>query len=108
MGFKKSESYRVLYLNKKNALIADELCEGGTVDKVQIYPREIAKKAIEHSASAIILIHTHPSGDSNPSKEDIEMTKLLVAALKHLAIAVHDHIIISKHEHYSFKSNQLI
>ena len=87
MGFKKSESYRVLFLNKRNILIGDELVEAGTVDKIAIYPREISKMALLHGAASIILVHNHPSGDPTPSKEDIEITNRIIQALlpiKHL------------------------
>jgi DNA repair protein RadC len=108
MGFRKTECFRVLYLNKKNTLIADELSEGGTIDKVQIYPREIAKKAIEHSAAAVILVHNHPSGEAKPSAEDIEMTKEINAALSSLSIKIHDHLIVANNNHFSFRASGLI
>ncbi len=108
MGFRKTECFRVLYLNKKNMLISDELSEGGTVDKVQIYPREIAKRAIEHSASAIILVHNHPSSEAKPSAEDIEMTKSIANALSPLSIKVHDHLIVANNNHYSFRASGLL
>lgn len=108
MGFKKIEQFRVLYLNKNNCLIADQLCDHGTVDKVQIYPREIAKKALEYSATAIILVHNHPSGNVQPSAEDIAMTKQIINALDSISVTVHDHIIISKTTHFSFKASGLL
>ncbi len=108
MGFKKSECFRVLYLNKKNALIADELSEAGTIDKVQIYPREIAKKAIENSAAAVVLVHNHPSGEAKPSSEDIEMTKAINNALSALSIKIHDHLIVANDSHFSFRANGLL
>jgi DNA repair protein RadC len=108
MGYKKIELFRVLYLNKNNCLIADQLCEHGTVDRVQIYPREIAKKALECNASAIILVHNHPSGFTEPSKEDIEMTKQIAKALSAISVNLHDHLIISKNSHYSFRAKGLI
>lgn len=108
MGYKKVELFRVLYLNKNNCLIADQLCEHGTVDRIQIYPREIAKKALECNASAIILVHNHPSGAIEPSKEDIEMTKQIAKALSAISINLHDHLIISKNSHYSFRAKGLI
>lgn len=107
-GFKNTENYRVLYLNKKNILIAEEVSEAGTVDKIQIYPREIAKKALFHNASSIILVHNHPSGDPQPSNEDIKLTELIVKALEPLNIQMHDHIIVANHNSFSFKGNQLI
>ena len=108
MGFRKTECFRILYLSKKNALIADELSEGGTIDKVQIYPREIAKKAIEHSAAAVILVHNHPSGEAKPSAEDIEMTKEINTALSSLSIRIHDHLIVANNNHFSFRASGLI
>jgi DNA repair protein RadC len=108
MGFRKTECFRILYLSKKNALIADELSEGGTIDKVQIYPREIAKKAIEHSAAAVILVHNHPSGEAKPSAEDIEMTKEINTALSSLSIKIHDHLIVANNNHFSFRASGLI
>ncbi len=108
MGFRKTECFRILYLSKKNTLIADELSEGGTIDKVQIYPREIAKKAIEHSAAAVILVHNHPSGEAKPSTEDIEMTKSISNALSQLSVKIHDHLIVANNNHYSFRANGLL
>jgi len=108
MGFKKSESYRVLFLNKKNVLIGDELVEAGTVDKIAIYPREISKMSLLHGAVAIILVHNHPSGDPTPSKEDIEITKRIVEALISINVILHDHLIVAEHKHFSFKASGLI
>lgn len=108
MGFRKTECFRVLYLNKKNALVADEFSEGGTIDKVQVYPREIAKKAIEHSASAVILVHNHPSGEAKPSHEDIDMTKAISVALSALSIRIHDHLIVANNNHFSFRASNLL
>ena len=96
MGFRKTECFRILYLSKKNALIADELSEGGTIDKVQIYPREIAKKAIEHSAAAVILVHNHPSGEARPSRADEALTQSLKAALALVDVRVLDHFIVTR------------
>lgn len=108
MGHKKKEHFRVLYLNKKNHLLSDEFHEDGTIDKIQVYPREIAKKVIEHAASAIILIHNHPSSDVSPSNDDIEITKIICKAISPLGAVVHDHLIISNHDHFSFRSNKLL
>lgn len=108
MGFKTKEMFRILFLDKKNLLICDEVFDNGTVDKIVIYPREIVKRAIYHNASAIIFVHNHPSGDSSPSKEDIEMTKKIVSALANVNIAVHDHIIMAKYQNFSFRSNNLL
>lgn len=90
------ERFHVLFLNRKNMLIADELQQRGTVDQAAVYPREVMKRALELGASALILVHNHPSGDPTPSRDDIEITRLLVDAGKPLDIAIHDHIIVSK------------
>ncbi|TWH24420.1 DNA repair protein RadC [Aminobacter sp. J15] len=89
-------------------LIADEVQQVGTVDHTPAYPREVARRALELSATAIILVHNHPSGDPTPSRADIEMTKLIIEAARPLNIVVHDHIIIGKHGHASLKGLQLI
>ena len=98
------EEFRILFLDRKNALIADEVRGQGTVDHTPVYPREIVKRALELSASAIILVHNHPSGDPTPSRADIEMTREIVAAAKALRIAVHDHIVVGRGGHASFKA----
>lgn len=108
MGFQSKEYFRVLFLNKKNILIADEILETGTVDKVSIHPREIIKKSLYHNATAIILVHNHPSGDAQPSNEDIVITQTIIMALSSLNIAVYDHVIIAQNLHFSFKGNNLI
>jgi DNA repair protein RadC len=98
------EEFRILFLDRKNALIADEVQGQGTVDHTPVYPREIVKRALELSASAIILVHNHPSGDPTPSRADIEMTREIVAAAKSLRIAVHDHIVVGRGGTASFKA----
>jgi DNA repair protein RadC len=103
-----NEEFRVLFLDRKNVLIADEVQNRGTVDHTPVYPREIVKRALELSASAIILVHNHPSGDPTPSKADILMTREIVAAAKALGIAVHDHLVIGRSGHASFKSLGLL
>lgn len=108
MGTLKREQLRVLFLNQKNALIADEIQQEGTVDHTPVYPREVLRRALELQASAIILVHNHPSGDTTPSKADIEMTKAIVTAALPLGIRVHDHLIIAGAKHYSFKSHGLV
>ena len=108
MGYIKTEQFRVLFLNKKNMLIADELQEVGTVDQVPVYPREIVKRALFHEATAVILVHNHPSGNTTPSQSDISMTKKIVTALAAINVEVHDHIIVSSNDFYSFKSNMLL
>ena len=102
------EQFRVLFLDRKNVLIKDEVQQRGTVDHTPLYPREIVKRALELAASAIIMVHNHPSGDPTPSKADLDMTKQVVAALAGVGITVHDHIIVGKNRHTSFKSQQLI
>ena len=102
------EEFRVLFLDRKNNLVADEVQNRGTIDHTPVYPREIVKRALELGASSIILVHNHPSGDPTPSKADIMMTREIVAATKALAIAVHDHLVIGRSGHASFKSLGLL
>jgi DNA repair protein RadC len=102
------EEFRILFLDRKNVLIADEVQNRGTVDHTPVYPREIVKRALELSASAIILVHNHPSGDPAPSKADIAMTREVAGAAKALGIAVHDHLVIGRAGHASFKSLGLL
>ena len=108
MAFETREQFRILFLDKKNALIADEVQQVGTVDHTPVYPREVIKRALDLSATAIILVHNHPSGDPTPSRADIEMTKEIVDAAKRLGIAVHDHIIIGRKGYSSMKGLLLI
>lgn len=105
MAHLETEQFRVLYLDRKNVLIADEEQARGTVDHVPVYPREVAKRALEHNASAIILVHNHPSGDPTPSDSDIAMTEQIAAALTPLGITVHDHLIVGKSQELSFRSH---
>ncbi len=91
-----TERFHVLFLNRKNMLIADETQQEGTIDQAAVYPREVMKRALDLGASALILVHNHPSGDPTPSPADIEITRLLVDAGKPLGIAIHDHIIVAK------------
>ena len=104
MQFEKKEQFRVLFLDRKNRLIIDEVLGQGTIDRAPVYPREIIKRALAHEASAIILAHNHPSGDPTPSQSDIEMTKQIVAAAKTIDIMVHDHLIIGRENTASFKT----
>jgi DNA repair protein RadC len=108
MAFADREQFRVLFLDKRNRLIADEQQQEGTVDHTPVYPREVVKRALELSATAIILVHNHPSGDPTPSRADIEMTKEIVAVAQPLGISVHDHIIVGKDGHVSLKGLKLI
>lgn len=107
-GFEHREQFRVLFLDKKNQLIADEVQQQGTVDHTPVYAREVVKRSLELSATAIVLVHNHPSGDPTPSRADIDMTKQIVAAAGSLGIAVHDHIIVGRDGHASLKSLGLI
>ena len=108
MAHQPMEQFRLLFLDRKNKLIADEVQQTGTVDHTPVYPREVVKRALELSASAIILVHNHPSGDPAPSRADVEMTKEILRAAHGVGIAVHDHIIVGKGKHTSFKAQGLI
>jgi DNA repair protein RadC len=108
MGHLKREQFRILYLDKKNMLIADDLQEAGTVDQTPVYPREILRRALALEASAMILVHNHPSGNVEPSQADITITRDIIEAAKHLRVAVHDHVIVSATRYYSFKANGLM
>ena len=108
MGYNATEQLRTLFLSNKNMLLADELQDYGTISSISIYPREIVKKAIYHSASAVILVHNHPSGSTKPSKADLELTEVTVRALGTIDVKLLDHIIIGSSSHYSFKGNHLI
>jgi DNA repair protein RadC len=103
-----AEEFRVLFLDRKNVLIADEVQARGTVDHTPVYPREIIKRALEHGACAIILVHNQPSGDPTPSRADIDMTREIAAAAKALKIAIHDHLVIGRGGHASFKALGLL
>ncbi len=108
MAFEPIEQFRILFLDKKNVLIADEVQQTGTVDHTPVYPREVVKRALELSATAVILVHNHPSGDPTPSQADIQMTKSLIDIAQPLGVVVHDHIIVGKDGHVSFKGLKLI
>jgi DNA repair protein RadC len=107
-AFAEKEQFRVLFLDKRNQLIADEVQQTGTVDHTPVYPREVVKRALELSATAIILVHNHPSGDPAPSRADIQMTQAIVEVARPLGISVHDHIIVGKEGHASLKGLRLI
>jgi DNA repair protein RadC len=107
-AFADREQFRVLFLDKRNQLIADELQQIGTVDHTPVYPREVVKRALELSATALILVHNHPSGDPSPSRADIQMTQQIIAVATPLGISVHDHIIVGKEGHASLKGLKLI
>ena len=102
------EHFRILFLDKKNKLVADEVQQRGTVDHTPVYPREVVKRALELNASALILVHNHPSGDPAPSRPDIDMTRQITEVAKPLGIVVHDHIVVGRHGTASFRSLGLI
>jgi DNA repair protein RadC len=108
MAFAEREQFRILFLDKRNQLIADEVQQQGTVDHTPVYPREVVKRALELSATAIILVHNHPSGDPTPSSADIQMTRQIIDVARPLGIEVHDHIIVGKEGHSSLKGMRLI
>ena len=108
MGYGTTEQFRILFLNNKNVLIADEVQQSGTVNHTPVYPREVVKRALELGATAIIMVHNHPSGDPTPSPGDIAMTREVVEAAGKLQIGVHDHLIIGRNSHASFKGLGLL
>ena len=108
MAFHEREQFRILFVDKKNQLIADEVQQEGTVDHTPVYTREVIKRALELSATAIVLVHNHPSGDPTPSIADIDMTKKIVSAGKELGVVIHDHLIIGRKGHVSFKGLGII
>jgi DNA repair protein RadC len=108
MAQQQVEQFRVLFLNNKNELMADEVQQTGTVNHTPVYPREVIKRALELGAVSLILAHNHPSGDPTPSRADIDITNQIVEAGRALGITIHDHLIIGKHGHYSFKSQGLL
>ena len=108
LGHNKTEHFRVLFLDNHNALIADEEQQHGTVDHVVLYPREVIKRALEHGASAVVLVHNHPSGNPSPSRADIELTKEVAKAGATLGVTVHDHLVIGRSRHVSFKEAGLL
>jgi len=108
MAFAEKEQLRILFLDKRNHLIADEVQQEGTVDHTPVYPRELVKRALELSATAVILVHNHPSGDPTPSTADIEMTRQIIDIAAPLGIALHDHIIVGKDGHASLRGLKLM
>ena len=108
MAFADKEQFRILFLDKRNQLISDEVQQVGTVDHTPVYPREVIKRALELSATALILVHNHPSGDPTPSQADIQMTKAIIDIAGPLGISVHDHIIVGKNGHASWRGMKLI
>lgn len=108
MAFSDKEEFRILFLDKKNGLIADEVQGVGTVDHTPVYPREVVKRALELSASAVILVHNHPSGDPTPSQQDVKLTLDIIGMAKPLGVMIHDHIIVARQGHASLKGLGLI
>ena len=108
MAFNDIEQFRILFLDKKNRLIADEVQQAGTVDHTPVYPREVIKRTLELSATALILVHNHPSGDPAPSSADVQMTRQINDIARPLGITVHDHIIVGRNGHASLKGMKLI
>lgn len=103
MGHRPTEQFRILFLDTKNVLVADEAQASGTVDHVPVYPREVVKRALELNAKALILVHNHPSGDATPSRVDVEMTHRIARACEALDLVLHDHLVIGKGQEVSFR-----
>lgn len=108
MAHMEREQFRVLFLDRRNCLIADVALQNGTVDHVPVYPREVARKALEVNASAVILVHNHPSGDAAPSPEDVSMTKKVQAGVEAVGVTLHDHVIVGRGNNYSLRAHDLI
>jgi len=108
MAHNKTEQFRILFLDRRNRLIADEVQQTGTVDHTPVYPREVVKRALELHASALILVHNHPSGDPTPSDDDVAMTREVERAAEALGVSVHDHVVIGRKGHASFKALGLL
>lgn len=108
MAFEEKEQFRILFLDKKNMLIADEVQQVGTVDHTPVYTREVIKRSLELSATALILVHNHPSGDPSPSSADVRMTKAIIDVAQPLGITIHDHVIIGRSGHVSLRARKLL
>jgi DNA repair protein RadC len=108
MAFSDREEFRVLFLDKRNTLIGDEVQGRGTVDHTPVYPREVVRRALELGATALVLVHNHPSGDPTPSTADIRMTHEVIATAKPMGISIHDHLIVGRHGHSSLKALKFI
>ena len=108
MAFERTERFRILYLDTRNRLIADEVQQKGTVDHTPVYPREVVKRALELGATALIMVHNHPSGDPTPSAADIDMTRQVQEAGEKLGITLHDHVVVGRGDATSFKSKGLL
>jgi DNA repair protein RadC len=105
MAFAPREQFRVLFLDKRNHVLKDELLQEGTIDHTPVYPREVVRRALELGATALILMHNHPSGDATPSRADIAMTRQIVEAAKPLGIVIHDHVIVGRDGHTSLRAS---
>lgn len=108
LAHEKTEQFRILFLDTKNVLIADEVQQRGTIDHTPVYPREVVKRALALNAAALILVHNHPSGDPKPSRADIEMTREIKSAAGALGISIHDHLVIGRKGHSSFRNLGLL
>ena len=108
MAHKDTEQFRILFLDRKNTLIADEVQQKGTIDHTPVYPREVVKRALELGSAALILVHNHPSGDPTPSDADVAMTQQIAKAGESLGIQIHDHLVIARGKHVSFRSLGLL
>jgi DNA repair protein RadC len=108
MAYEDREEFRILFLDKRNGLIADESQGHGTIDHTPVYPREVVKRALELAATAVVLVHNHPSGDPTPSTQDVKMTLEIIAIAAPLGVKVHDHIIVGRQGHASLKGMRLI
>jgi len=108
MAEERVEQFRILFLDRQNQLIGDEVQQKGTVDHTPVYPREVVKRALDLGATAIVLVHNHPTGDTQPSRADIDMTRAISQAAAPLGIAIHDHIVIGRRGHSSFKALGLL
>ncbi len=108
MAHESKEQFRILFLDRRNRLIAEEVQQRGTIDHTPVYPREIVQRALEVGAGAVLLVHNHPSGDATPSKADIEMTRAIIAACTPLEISVHDHLVVGRDDIVSFKAQGLM
>jgi DNA repair protein RadC len=108
MAHEPIEQVRLLFLDRKNHLIGDEVVQRGTIDHTPLYPREVVKRALEVGATALVLVHNHPTGDPTPSKADIDMTRTLARAAEGVGISLHDHLVIGRHGHSSFKALGLL
>jgi len=108
MAYEENEAFRLLFLDRRNQLIADEEQQRGTIDHTPVYPREVVRRALELGAASIIMVHNHPSGDATPSSSDIDMTQAVKDAAEGLGISLHDHIIICRGDHSSMKGLGLI